>query len=204
MKSIWILHEGNAKKTHDNALICLLIEHLSQSNPAISLDMVEFHGMGTKSNFFDSAHYPKLLKDGVATDRISKVLLVVDADYVADNAQYGGFDNTQKELNNVIAELGFESVCETYVMCDPTTKTGCLETFILSMVEPDRKKCLDDFLKCADQKDMKRILFGIYNIAYPKYKLKFETDSLDFSHPHFDELKNKLLALLGIHSGKFD
>jgi hypothetical protein len=195
MKSIWILHEGNAKKTHDNALICLLIEHLSQTNPAISLDKVEFHGMGAKSNFFDTASYPKLLKDGVTTDKISNVLLVVDADYVADNATYGGFENTQNELGKTIAALGFKSVCDIYVMCDPTTKTGYLESFLLSTIPVDRKVCIQSFLDCSEFKSKenhKAIWNAIYTTAYP-------ITPYDFSHPHFDELKTKLISLFGIN-----
>ncbi len=191
MKSIWVLHEGNAKKTHDNALICLLIEHLSQTNPAISLDKVEFHGMGAKSNFFDTASYPKLLKDGVTTDKISNVLLVVDADYIEKDQKYGGFENTQNELDKIIVELGFKSVCDTYVMCDPTTKTGYLESFVLSTIPEHQKNCIQSFLGCSEFKSKenhKAILNSIYKTAYPN-------TPYDFSHSHFEELKTKLKAL---------
>lgn len=191
MKSIWILHEGNAKKTHDNALICLLIEHLSRTNPEVSVDKVEFHGMGKKSSFFDLESYPKLLKDGVATDKISKVFLVVDADYPETDVKYGGFENTQKKLGEIIVELGFQSVCDIYVTCDPAIKTGYLESFLLSTIPDHQKTCIQSFLNCSDfnsKENHKAILNSIYKMAYPN-------TPYDLLHSHFDELKNKLLSL---------
>jgi len=81
MKPIYILHEGNAKKTNDNLLIRLLIEELNKTNAKIDLNKIEFHGVGTKSNFFKLDSYPKNLRDGVETEQIDKVLFIVDADF---------------------------------------------------------------------------------------------------------------------------
>ncbi|MDX8400494.1 MAG: hypothetical protein R8K20_09645 [Gallionellaceae bacterium] len=194
MKSIWILHEGNAKKTHDNALISLVIKHLSQTIPSVGLDKVEFHGMGSKSNFFKTENYPKLLKEGVATDKISNVLFIVDSDCFENDEKYGGYDNTEKELNNLIAELGFQEVSSIHIVYDPTTtnKTGYLESFLLSTIPKDRMECINQFLKCSgfiDKDGDKSTYKRVYeSVAYPFHPYRLE-------HSHFDELKAKLLAL---------
>jgi hypothetical protein len=71
MKSIAILHEGNAKPTHDNYLVSLLIQHLNLDN-----NLVDFYGMGSKSNFFkpDYVAY-QLLKPKITDNQINKILL---------------------------------------------------------------------------------------------------------------------------------
>jgi len=46
MKPIAILHEGNAKKTHDNDLISLLIQHLK-----LDISLVDFgYQLNTEQN----------------------------------------------------------------------------------------------------------------------------------------------------------
>ncbi|MDX8379355.1 MAG: hypothetical protein R8K48_04820 [Gallionella sp.] len=190
MKSIWILHEGNAKKTHDNALICLLIEHLSKTNSEVCVDKVEFHGMGKKSNFFDPGSYPKQLTGGVDTDSIRKVLLVVDADDANNDARYGGVENTQRALKDLLEGLKLGDV-KTYIMCDPTTQIGYLESLILSTITEKQKNCIQSFLDCSEFKSKenhKAILNSIYKMAYPR-------TPYNFSHSNFDELKNVLRAL---------
>ncbi len=191
MKPIYILHEGNARKTHDNKLISLLLEDLIKELPEIDLDNVEFHGMGGKSNFFNLENYSSLLRQGVETDRIKKILFVVDADDIKNDALYGGYENTEKALNKIIAELGFQEVCSTYIMCDPVTKIGYLESFILSTIPEHQKNCIERFLECSQFKSKenhKAILNQIYNMAYPNAPY-------DFKHSHFEELKTKLTNL---------
>lgn len=191
MKPIYILHEGNAKKTNDNLLIRLLIEALSKSNSKIDLNKIEFHGIGTKSNFFKIDSYPKDLKDGVKTEQVNKVLFIVDADDIRNDAVYGGFENTERALNEIIAELEFQEVSSTYIMCDPISKTGYLESFILSTIPQQQRNCIEQFLECSQFKSKenhKAILNQIYNIAYPNAPYNFE-------NTYFDVLKEKLRNL---------
>lgn len=73
-------------------------------------------------------------------------------------------------------------------MCDPNTKNGTMESLILSTIEAERRVCIENFLICSEFKSKenhKAILNQIYNMAYPNAPY-------DFSHSHFDELKNKL------------
>ena len=191
MKSIYILHEGSEKNTYDNQLIRLLIKKLQLDK---HLDSVEFIGMGAKSNFFKTENYPKVLVDGVKLGRIEKVLFIVDSDCFENDNKYGGYENTEKELNNIIIGLGFQEVSCVHIVYDPTTKdkTGYLESFLLSTIPEDRMKCIEQFLRCTgfiakdgDKSTYKRVY---ESIAYPFHPYRFE-------HPHFEELKLKLTNL---------
>lgn len=185
MKPIFILHEGHNKKTNDNKLIRLLIEHLELDG-----NKIDFHGMGYKSNFFKADNY-NFFKQAVDTNQIEKILFIVDADNIENDATYGGFENTQRALNTIIDQLGFQGVSRTYIVCDPTTKTGYLESFILSTIPDAQRKCIECFLDCSQFKSKenhKAILNQIYNIAYPDAPY-------DFEHDHFAPLKTELIRL---------
>ncbi|EDN69203.1 hypothetical protein BGP_4763 [Beggiatoa sp. PS] len=187
MVKVAILHEGNAKKTHDNELLTLLIQELDENS-----DRVVFFGMGVKSHFFKSEHPSyKNLKKSIENEEINKLLFVVDADYEQNDKKYGGYQNTENALKNIIAELGFQNYSDIYIVCDPKTKEGYLESLILSSIPPQHKNCIQDFLSCSEFKSKdnhKSILNQIYKIAYPN-------KPYDFSHQNFDQLKQKLRDL---------
>lgn len=171
-----------------------------KSDKAFLEDFIKHLGITTKSNFYifngkskllDSSQ-PKYqeLKSVVAAEPY-KLLFVVDADDVKNDALYGGLENTQRALNQVIAELRLDAVSSTYIVCDPKTKTGYLESLILSTIPEKQQNCIQSFLDCSEfrsKEDHKAIWNSIYNIAYP-------TPPYDLSHPNFDELKTKLKAL---------
>ncbi|MDO8454298.1 MAG: hypothetical protein Q7S59_06990 [Sulfurimonas sp.] len=184
MVKVAILHEGNSKKTNDNELLKLLIENLGHD-----IDKVEFFGFGTKSNFFkiEDTKYAEL-KLQIEEELISKILFVVDADYEANDSVSGGFENTKNELNNVLIKLSLSDIADIYVTCNPQTKDGYLESLILSTIPIKQKKCIETFLDCSEFKSKenhKSVLNEIYKKAYPNAPY-------DFSHPNFDELKQKL------------
>jgi hypothetical protein len=200
-QSIYILHEGKPNND-DNKVFKSLVDNLKKEFPHITPDKIDYHAMGTKSNFFKKEKYPPLLIQGVETDIITKVFFIVDADYEHPNKNNpeernptGGYENTQNALNKIIAELGFQQVCSTYIMCDPVTKTGYLESFILSTIPEHQKNCIERFLECSQFKSKenhKAILKHIYNMAYPK---KEGEEEYYFEHSHFEELKTKLINL---------
>jgi len=184
---IAILHEGNAQNTADNRLLKLLIENLN-----LAEKKVRFFGLGTKSNFFkkDINAYKELITD-IKEEIISKVLFVVDADYVKTDSKYGGFDNTLKEIIAIRKELDIYENSDLYITCDFDTKEGYLESFILSTIPPTQKECIETFLECSDFKSKendKAILNQIYKNAYPNAPY-------DFSSEKFDILKQKLQTL---------
>ncbi|MCK5898099.1 MAG: hypothetical protein KAG06_03400 [Methylococcales bacterium] len=188
MKSIAILHEGNAKQTNDNDLISLLINHLE-----LDIKRIDFYGMNCKSNFFKPNYIAyKILKQRIKKGEVDKVLFVVDADYEKNDHLYGGFDNTEKELKRIISEIeDFQEISSLFITCDPDTKTGYLESFILSTIPEKQRNCIERFLDCSQFKpkeNHKAILNQIYKMAYPNAPYNFE-------HKNFDDLKTKLRAL---------
>jgi hypothetical protein len=187
MKPIAILHEGNAKPTHDNHLIGLLIRHLE-----LDIGQIDFYGMGTKRNFFDlnSIGY-QVLKQRVADNQIRKILLIADADFQKNDAKYGGLIHTKNELSLVIEQLGLREKSDIFVMCDPSTKEGYLESFILSTIPNHERQCIETFLACSQfhsKENHKAILNQIYKTAYPNAPYNFE-------HENFNDLKSALLKL---------
>jgi len=182
-----ILHEGNSKKTNDNELLKLLISELN-----LNIEQVAFFGFGAKSNFFkvDNREY-KILLQKMEEKTISKVLFVIDADYIANDSIYGGYNNTKTELEKIIKELALEDYSDSYITCDPTEQCGYLESLILSTIPQKEKECIETFLECSEFKSKenhKVILNQIYKTAYPNAPF-------DFSHENFNELKTKLKNL---------
>jgi hypothetical protein len=183
MVSVAIVCEGN----DDKAFFKTLISHLGFKEKHVGFYV--FHG---KSNIFKSndKRYADLKLD-VENGQIENVLFVVDADDVKNDIVYGGFENTQTALNNVIKQLDFEEIAHTYVMCDPETKTGYLEPLILPTISEPQRNCIEGFLKCSQFKSKenhKAILNQIYKLAYPNAPY-------DFQHPHFEPLKTELTNL---------
>ena len=187
MVKVAILHEGNSQKNYDNELLKLLIENLG-----LDVKQVKFFGMGSKSNFFkaDNSNYKELQTD-LELENISKVLFFVDADDVKNDNLYGGYENTEKALQEIIQKLSLKKRADYFITCDPKNKSGYLESFILSTIPKEQKECIDTFLECSQFKSKendKVILNKIYKMAYPN-------TPYDLKHENFSELKQKLSDL---------
>jgi hypothetical protein len=184
-----ILHEGHAKNTNDNLLIKLLIKNL-ELDP--NEEKVEFFGFGSKTNFFKSGEKYNLLLQQVKGEQISRILFIVDADYVKPTEKYGGYKKTFNALTEIIKGFKITDISDIYITCDPDKQDGYLESFILTTIPNEHKKCIKHFLNCSEFKSKqnhKSIVHNIYKMAYPKAPF-------NFSHPNFDELKGKLQNLL--------
>ena len=182
-----ILHEGKANKSEDNNILKLLLKDLE-----LDEKKVKPFGFGNKSNFFksDNPRYRELLTE-IKEDTITKVLFVVDADYEMNDHKYGGFENTNKELNKIVDDLGIKGISDLYITRDPETNDGYMETLLLSSIPQKQKECIENFLDCSEFKSKenhKAILNQIYIMAYP-------SKPFDFNHSSFDELKQKLINL---------
>ncbi len=171
--------------SNDKAFLTAFIEHLKlKIEPA-------FYILRGKSFLFDAtnAQYQELKRAMAAEPH--RLLFVVDADDAQNDARYGGFENTQHALQQLLADLQLDADCSSYILCDPLTQTGYLESLILSTISASQRSCIESFLACSEfpsKENHKAILNSIYKTAYPNAPF-------DFSHPHFDELKSKLLAL---------
>ncbi|WP_297440651.1 hypothetical protein [Sulfurimonas sp.] len=184
VKKVAIFHEGKSRKSADEELLNLLIKDLQ-----LDIERVKFFGMKSKSNFFkiDDTNYKELQHD-IELENISKILFVLDADYEKNDRLYGGYSNTQREIEKIIKNLKLEDSADYFIMCDPKTKCGYLESFILASIPAKEKRCIEEFLDCSSFKSKendKAILNQIYKIAYP-------TAPFGFSHENFDNLKEKL------------
>lgn len=153
---------------------------------------ISFYIFRGKSDLLQATHQRyENLQNLINAGQIKRVLFVVDADNRQNDNIFGGYENTKTSLNNTIEQLGLISISQTYIMCDPETKVGYLESLILSTIPEQQKNCIERFLECSQFKSKenhKAILNQIYNMAYPDAPY-------DFKHPHFDELKTKLTQL---------
>jgi hypothetical protein len=153
-----------------------------------------FYVCGGKSNLLDPRYRKYTELKNVVAAEAHKLLFVVDADKSVNGTNCGGLEKTQRALCALITELGLEdasSTHDTYVMHDPTTLTGNLESVILSTISEEQKGCFQSFFSCSkfeSEEQHKIILTKIYKVIYPN-------TPYDFSHSNFDELKNKLLSL---------
>lgn len=154
--------------------------------------LFSFYIFGGKSFVLDVTHKKyKDLKDEIDSDQIDKILFVVDSDSEKSDPKHNGYENTQIALDSIIEHLGFTAISHTYIMCDPMTRKGYLESLILSTIPEKQRNCIACFLACSEFKSKehhKAILNDIYKLAYPNAPY-------DFEHTHFDELKTKLKNL---------
>jgi hypothetical protein len=183
MVNIAIVCEGK----DDKAFFEILISHLG-----FDIARVNFYIFGGKGDLLkaDDNKY-KDLKLEVDSGQIDKVLFVADADNVENDATYGGIVNTQVALDSVIQQLQLSPISQSYIMCDPETGIGYLESLILSTIPDKQRSCIEHFLECSQFKSKenhKAILNHIHKIAYPN-------TPYDFKHTHFDTLKEKLINL---------
>ena len=116
--------------------------------------------------------------------QINKISFIVDADDEKDDAKY-------KELKRIINDLGFQDIARSYIVCDPVTRTGYLESLILASLPEDKRNCIESFVSCSGMNPKlthKRIINDLFGIAYsePPY---------NFDHSYFDNLKTELTHL---------
>ncbi len=183
-----ILHEGSCNdKTVDKKLIRSLIDKLGLPESSIV-----YYAFGSKNEFFKMTNPNYIeLKAYVAAERIDKILFIVDADHEKDDAKYKGFENTENELKKIIDQLGFQNIARFYIVCDPDTKIGYLESLILASLPEEKRKCIELFVECSEinpKQIHKTIINHLYTIAYPD-------PPYNFDHHHFDELKAELTML---------
>jgi len=148
--------------------------------------------MGNKSNIFkiDNKEY-KTLVALIKAEKIEKVLFIVDSDYQQDNAKFGGYENTQKEIEKLLDELRIREISDYFISCNPTTKEGYLESLILSTIDENLKKCYMEFLDCIEFKEKNHHKYIVTEL----HKLTKPNKPYNFNHKNFDILKEKLIKM---------
>jgi len=178
-----IICEGSSDKNKIKELLRFLeIEH-SDDN---------FVVMGNKSNIFKSNHdnYRTILAL-IDADKIDRILFVVDADYQKDNSEYGGYENTQNRLKELIERLDIAEISSWFISCNPNSKDGYLESLLLSTVDENLRNCYDEFLDCIEFKEKnqhKYIMEQLHKITKPN-------KPYDFGHKNFEGLRKMLVEL---------
>jgi len=173
-----ILYEGISDKAFFNSI-------LEEYN--LPKEEVIFYGFEGKDNLFKISHSNyNYLESDIDVGRVTKVLLVVDADNEKDPNPHRGFEASKTKLEETISDLNFDVPLYYYIMCDEKNE-GNLESFLLSVLENDQKECINKFRECYkyDLTDK-----WAYNTFYKQKKYPF-----DYSHQNFIPLKNTLTKL---------
>ncbi len=148
---------------------------------------VIYYDFQGKDNLFNIGHkYYADIEEDINIGRVEKLFIVADADNPKDKNPNRGYKATENKLKKTIEDLDFNVSIDYYIMCDEN-REGYLESFLLSVLDKEQKKCIDDFKICFKYELTDK---WIYNSFYKHNKYPF-----DFSHPNFNELKEKLKNL---------
>ena len=148
---------------------------------------VTYYDFTGKDNLFNISHQHYKEIEEKYINIVNKILLVVDADNKTDPNPNRGYDASEKALKKLIEDLSFEDISiDYYIMCDEN-KEGNLESFLLSVLDEEQKECIRRFRECYKYELTDK---WAYNTFYKQKKYPF-----DFSHPNFNELKEKLQNL---------
>lgn len=170
-----ILFEGISDETFFNSI---LDEYKLPKNEIVFL---KFEG---KDNIFKLSHknYTDLETD-ISVSRITKAIIVVDADNEKDTNPNRGFEASKNKIEEIINDLNFPIFIDYYIMCDEN-KEGNLESFLLSVLEDEQKECISKFRYCYKYELSDK---WAYNTFYKQKKEPF-----NFQHENFKLLKEKL------------
>jgi len=152
----------------------------------IQKDRYAFKNFEGKDNIFKLNH--KLYNEIEGElDIVDKIFIAVDADDPKDRSPIRGYIKTQKRLEKLIDDLDFDIAIDYFIFSDQEKEKGYLESFLLSVLDDEQQKCIEKFKECYkyDLKDK-----WIFNEFYKQKQYPF-----DYSHPNFDELKQKLKNL---------
>jgi len=177
-----VICEGRTDKKKISEILEFLKINYSDDNFIIA---------GNKPNLLnkDLVEY-RTLKQQINNDIVSKVLFLVDVDFERNDVTYG-YENTKQRVNQLRQDLLLESISDYYLLCDPKTKEGFLESLLLSTISKEVKNCFEELIKCKEldnKYNHKNILEEFYRISKPD-------KPYDFSHKNFNELKQKLINL---------
>jgi hypothetical protein len=152
--------------------------------------------LNNKSNFFKIETYrDKHILEDLKDENYNKLILIFDADFLDTNVKYGGFINSEREIQNMIIdirkEIDFDFDIDYHIMCDPLTTDGNLEHLIISTLPTEKQQCVNALLECI--KPYKNQ--GNKKIVLSSYKTIFEEPNYNFSHKNFETLRKKLELL---------
>jgi hypothetical protein len=148
---------------------------------------IEIESMGGKSNLLNKNKY-KNVKQKVDAGLYDKVLFVFDSDFIKNDANCGGYENSEKCIKTLIESLDFINIAKYYIMCDPDTTDGNLEHLVLSTIEHEKTICITTLLECINS--MKT--YDNKKIVLSSYENIFKESPYNLDHKFFDKLKDLL------------
>ena len=173
-----ILFEGKTDVTFFDTLV---------SHYQLDKDQVVYKNFEGKDNIFNLMHENyNFLEESIKQERITSLLIIVDADNPKDPSPCRGYQETLTKLNTLKEDLNFSIPVNFYIMCDKNQQ-GYLESFLLSVLDNTQKECIDTFKDCFQYELSDK---WVYNSFYKHHQHPF-----DFSHENFNELKEKLQNL---------
>ena len=160
----------------DRKFLKLLLKHLG-----IDSSDNNFEKMNGKSFLLDNSdsRYEKL-QEQIDIGKIEKLLFILDADCIENDAKNGGYDNSEKAIVKLIEDLAIKDLSDYFISCNPETKIGYIESLVLSTIPKEHKECIETFLKCTEPKDRKEdkfIIQTIYSQYYPNSGYNFEHEN---------------------------
>ena len=154
---------------------------------SIERSIYDFRGLEGKDYIFklhDNEMYDTIEDE---LDAIEKILIVVDADDPKDKCPIRGYSKTENKLKELIENLDLNLPIDYFIFSDANKEKGYLETFLLSVLDNKQQECIDKFRNCYEYKLSDK---WVFNTFYKQKKYPF-----DYSHPNFNELKEKLINL---------
>ena len=148
---------------------------------------IDIQKVSGKSNFFKEITY-STIRQKINRGLYSKVLFVVDSDYVANDGTYGGFENSTNELLKVIKILNIEEKSKIFIACNPLTREGNLEHLVLSTLKDNERGCILELLDCV----LKMDVHSDKKIVLSSYEAIFKESPYNLPHKNFDELRELL------------
>ena len=165
-----IIHEGKT----DREFFTTLLDSYALPSSESELRYYNFEGI---DNIFklDHDYYNEIEADNI----ISKILIVIDAD--------NKYKEHEKKLKTLIEDLSFDSIDIDYFIMADEYQQGNLESFLLSVLDDEQKKCIKEFRKCYKYDLSDKWAYGTF--------YKHKKHPFDFKHKYFNDLKEKLFKL---------
>lgn len=165
----------------DHSFLKLFLNHM-QNDEKISSDIKDFatyiQPMGGKTKLLNQENYETVNKQ--IGKKIKKVLFIFDCDFVEDDEKCGDLENSKTCIEDLIKKLDWKIETDYYIF------SKNLDYFLIDTLgNKESFEACEECLKLKKVNKNRKILTCIYNKLYPKAPY-------DFSHPNFDELKQKL------------
>jgi len=153
----------------------------------IERNIYDFKGLKGKDYIFslhDNSMYDKIENK---LDIIEKILIAVDADDPKDTCEIRGYEVTESKLSDLIKKLEYSIPIDYFIFSDKAKERGYLESFMLSVLDEDQKKCVNEFKMCYKYELTDKWVFNTF------YKQR--NHPFDYNHSNFAELRKKLTNL---------